>query len=136
MKITRCGSQPSAVGPEEWFMGRVRMDPLFAVTPPSRVAGNVATFEPGARTAWHTHPLGQILIVTSGVGRIQRRGDLIEEIRAGDVVWIGPDEIHWHGASPTVAMSHIGLQEWQNGTAAYWLEQVSDEDYDGPVKQD
>ena len=129
MNITRSGSQPSAKGPAEWFTGTVRIDPLFAARAPARAAGNAVTFEPGARTAWHTHPLGQVLIVTAGCGRVQRDGGPIEEIRPGDVVWFEPDEKHWHGASPTTAMTHIAIQEALDGTAVTWMEQVSDEQY-------
>jgi quercetin dioxygenase-like cupin family protein len=129
MKIQRAGSQPSALGPAEWFTGRVRIDPLFAAEPPSRVAGNLVTFEPGARTAWHTHPLGQTLVITQGLGRVQREGGAVEEVRPGDVVRFDPGERHWHGASPATAMSHIALQEAEGGTAVTWMEQVSDEAY-------
>lgn len=130
MKITRSGSQPSGKGPADWFTGTVRIDPLFPATDPARAAGNAVTFEPGARTAWHTHPLGQVLIVTTGFGRVQREGDPIEEIRPGDVVWFEPDEKHWHGASPTTAMTHIAIQEARDGKAVTWLEHVSDEQYE------
>ena len=129
MKITRIGSQPSAKGPEEYFTGTVRIDPLFQPPLPARAMGAAVTFEPGARTAWHTHPLGQILIVTAGCGRVQRQGDPVEEIRPGDVVWIAPLEKHWHGAAPATAMTHIAIQEQLDGRAADWLEQVSDEEY-------
>ena len=129
MEIKRSGSQPSAKGPTDWFTGTVRIDPLFSVTEPARAAGNAVTFEPGARTAWHTHPLGQTLIVTAGCGRVQRVGAPIEEIRPGDVVWFPPGEKHWHGASPTTAMTHIAIQESLNGNAVDWLEKVSDEQY-------
>ena len=129
MKITRSGSQPSAKGPAEWFTGTVRIDPLFAATAPARAAGNAVTFEPGARTAWHTHPLGQVLIVTAGCGRVQREGDPVEEIRPGDVVWFEPGEKHWHGASPTTAMTHIAIQEALDGKAVTWMEHVSDDEY-------
>ncbi len=129
MHIKRVGSDPSAKGPSDWFTGVVRIDPLFPVAPPARSAGNAVTFEPGARTAWHTHPLGQTLIVTAGRGLVQREGGPIEEIRPGDVVWFEPGEKHWHGASPTTAMSHIGIQESLDGVAVDWMEQVSDEQY-------
>jgi quercetin dioxygenase-like cupin family protein len=129
MEIRRAGSQPSARGPSDWFTGTVRIDPLFPVREPARAAGNTVTFEPGARTAWHTHPLGQILIVTSGLGRVQRSGGPVEEIRPGDVVVFEPGEKHWHGASPTTAMTHIAIQESLDGKAVDWLEQVSDADY-------
>jgi quercetin dioxygenase-like cupin family protein len=129
MDIKRAGSQPSDKGPAEWFTGTVRIDPLFRAPDPARVAGASVTFEPGARTAWHAHPLGQHLIVTAGFGRVQRWGGPIEEIRPGDVVWIPPGEKHWHGASPTTAMTHIAVQERLDGNAANWMEQVSDEQY-------
>ena len=129
MNIQRSGSQPSAKGPTEWFTGTVRIDPLFPVTDPARAAGNSVTFEPGARTAWHTHPLGQTLIVTSGCGRVQREGGPIEEIRAGDVVWFAPDERHWHGAAPTTAMTHIAIQEQLDGKVVTWMEHVTDTQY-------
>ena len=129
MDITRSGSQPSAKGPTEWFTGTVRIDPLFPVTAPARAAGNAVTFEPGARTAWHTHPLGQVLIVMWGSGLVQREGSLIEDIRPGDVVRFQPGEKHWHGASPTTAMMHIAIQESLDGKAVDWLEKVSDEQY-------
>ena len=129
MDIKRSGSQPSGKGPTEWFTGTVRIDPLFQVTEPARTAGNSVTFEPGARTAWHTHPLGQTLIVTFGLGWAQREGGPIEEIRPGDVVWFEAGEKHWHGASPTTAMTHIAVQESLNGSPVTWLEKVSDEQY-------
>ena len=131
MKIMRSGSQPSAKGPGEWFTGTVRIDPWFQPSAPARAAGNAVTFEPGARTAWHSHPLGQVLIVTAGAGRVQRDGAPIEEIRPGDVVWIAPDERHWHGASPTTAMTHIAVQEALDGRAVDWMEKVSYEQYEG-----
>src|ERR1700726_4139437 len=115
MEIKRSGSQPSGRGPAEYFTGTVRIDPLFEAAEPARVRGASVTFEPGARTAWHTHPLGQTLIVTSGLGRAQRWSGPVEEIRAGDVVWIPPGEKHWHGASPAVAMTHMAIQEALNG---------------------
>lgn len=129
MDITRPGSRPSAKGPPEWFTGTVRIDPLFVAHEPARAAGNAVTFEPGARTAWHTHPLGQVLIVTAGCGRVQREGGPIEEIRPGDVVWIAPGEKHWHGATPTTAMTHLAIQEALDGKAVDWMEHVSDEEY-------
>ena len=129
MDIKRNGAQPSANGPADWFTGVVRIDPLFQAPDPARVAGASVTFEPGARTAWHTHPLGQTLIVTFGVGRVQREGGPIEEIRPGDVVWFSPGEKHWHGASPTKAMTHIAIQEGLNGKVVDWMEKVSDEQY-------
>lgn len=131
MEITRNGSQPSAKGPEDWFTGAVRMDPLFGPEAPARAACAMVTFEPGARTAWHTHPLGQHLIVTLGLGRVQRWGGTVEEIRPGDVVWFPPGEKHWHGASPSNAMTHFAVQEVLDGKAVEWLEQVSDEQYGG-----
>ncbi len=129
MEIKRSGSQPSTKGSAEYFTGTVRIDPLFQVKDPARAAGNSVTFEPGARTAWHTHPLGQTLIVTAGLGRAQRWGGPIEEIRPGDVISIAPGEKHWHGATPTTAMTHIAIQEQLNGKAVDWLEKVSDEQY-------
>src|SRR5437762_11367856 len=129
MDIKRSGSQPSGRGPAEWFTGTVRVDPLFQAPDPARVAGAAVTFEPGARTAWHTHPLGQTLIVTAGCGRAQRWGGPIEEIRPGDVIWIPPGEKHWHGATATTGMTHIAIQEARNGKAVDWLEKVSDEQY-------
>ena len=129
MDIKRSGSQPSGKGPADWFTGAVRIDPLFAATAPARAAGNAVTFEPGARTAWHTHPLGQILIVTMGSGRAQREGGPIEEIRPGDVVSFAPGEKHWHGAAPTIAMTHIAIQEALDGKAVDWMEKVTDEHY-------
>jgi quercetin dioxygenase-like cupin family protein len=129
MDIKRNGVQPSANGPSDWFTGVVRIDPLFQAPDPARVAGASVTFEPGARTAWHTHPLGQTLIVTFGVGRVQREGGPIEEIRPGDVVWFPPGEKHWHGASPTKAMMHVAIQEALNGKVVDWMEKVSDEQY-------
>jgi len=130
MKIDRNGSQPSAKGPADWFTGTVRIDPLYAANDARRGAAGAVTFEPGARTAWDTHPLGQTLIVTAGFGRVQREGGAIDEIRAGDVVWFEPGEKHWHGASPTTAMTHIAIQEHLDGKVVEWLEHVTDEDYD------
>ncbi|MCI0708527.1 MAG: cupin domain-containing protein [Chloroflexi bacterium] len=129
MEIKRSGSQPSGKGPEDWFTGTVRIDPLFLPTEPARAGGASVTFEPGARTAWHSHPLGQTLIVTAGCGRVQRWGGPIEEIRPGDVVHIPADEKHWHGAAPTTAMIHFAIQEYLDGEAADWMEKVSDEQY-------
>jgi quercetin dioxygenase-like cupin family protein len=129
MDIKRSGSQPSGKGPADWFTGVVRIDPLFQASAPTRAAGNAVTFEPGARTAWHTHPLGQILIGTMGSGRAQREGSPIEEIRPGDVIWFAPGEKHWHGASPLTAMTHIAIQEALDGKAVEWMEKVSDEQY-------
>ena len=129
MEIKRIGSQPSGKGPADYFTGVVRIDPLFAPGDPARVLGASVTFEPGARTAWHTHPLGQILIVTAGCGRVQRDGGPVEDIRPGDVVWFAPGEKHWHGAAPTTAMTHIAVQESLDGKAADRMEKVSDEQY-------
>ena len=131
MEIKRSGSQASTKGPADWFTGTVRIDPLFPVKEPARTAGNAVTFEPGARTAWHTHPLGQTLIVTFGCGRVQREGGPIEEIRPGDVVCFAPGEKHWHGAAPSTAMTHIAIQESLNGKPVDWLEKVTDEQYLG-----
>jgi quercetin dioxygenase-like cupin family protein len=129
MEIKRCGSQPSGKGPAEYFTGSVRIDPLFEPNDSARALGASVTFEPGARTAWHTHPLGQRLIVTAGCGRAQRWGGPIEEIRPGDVVWFTPNEKHWHGAAPTTAMTHIAIVEQLEGKSADWMEKVSDEQY-------
>ncbi len=129
MKIIKNGTQPSAVGPAEWFTGTVRIDPLFAAQEPARTGGAYVTFEPGARTAWHTHPLGQTLVVTAGCGRVQRWGGPIEEIRPGDVVQFAPGEKHWHGAAPATSVTHIAIQEYLDGVAADWMEHVSDEQY-------
>lgn len=134
MEIKRVGSQPSGKGPEDWFTGTVRIDPLFQAEAPARGAGASVTFEPGARTAWHTHPLGQTLIVTAGYGRVQREGGPIEEIRPGDVVWFSPGERHWHGASPATAMTHIAIQESLGGKMVEWMEKVSDEQYNNSRK--
>lgn len=131
MEIRRSGEQASGKGQEEYFTGAVRVDPLFSAPAPARAIGVWVTFEPGARTAWHTHPLGQSLIVTSGCGRVQRWGGPVEEIRPGDVVWIPPGEKHWHGAGPRTAMAHIAVQEQLDGKAAEWLEKVSDDEYNG-----
>jgi len=129
MEIKRCGSQPSGRGPADWFTGAVRVDPLIDAPQPARVASAAVTFEPGARTAWHTHPLGQTLIVIAGCGRAQRWGGAIEEIHPGDVVWIPPGEKHWHGATATTGMTHIAIQEKVDGKAVDWMEKVSDEQY-------
>jgi quercetin dioxygenase-like cupin family protein len=130
MEIKRIGSQPSVKGPEDWFTGTVRIDPLFQPNAPARTSGASVTFEPGARTAWHTHPLGQTLIVTAGCGRAQREGGSIEEIHPGDVVWFPPGVKHWHGATPTTAMTHIAIQEALDGMVVDWMEKVSDEQYE------
>jgi len=129
MEITRSGSQPSGKGPAEYFTGTVRVDPLINAPDPARIFCALVTFEPGARTAWHTHPLGQTLIVTAGCGQVQRWVGPIEEIRPGDVVWIAPGEKHWHGAAATTAMSHIAIVEQIGGKSADWMEKVSDEQY-------
>jgi quercetin dioxygenase-like cupin family protein len=129
MDITRIGSQPSAKGSADWFTGAVRIDSRFQRHAPARIGGAIVTFEPGARTAWHTHPLGQTLIVTAGCGRAQRDGGPIEEIRAGDIVWFEPGERHWHGASPTTAMSHVAIAEMLDNKAVDWMEHVTDEQY-------
>ena len=129
MDIKRAGTQPSTQGPEAWFTGTVRIDPLFTAEDPARVAAASVTFEPGARTAWHTHPLGQTLIITSGLGRAQRWDGPLEELRPGDIVWFPPHEKHWHGASPTTAMTHTAIQEKQDGKTVDWLEKVSDQQY-------
>jgi quercetin dioxygenase-like cupin family protein len=126
MEIKRSGSQPSGQGPAEWFSGTVRIDPLFEAPAPARVRGASVTFEPGARTAWHTHPLGQTLLVTAGCGRAQREGGPIEEIRPGDVVQFAPNEKHWHGAAPATAMTHIAIQEALDGKVVEWMEKVSE----------
>jgi len=131
MTITRNGAHPSNRGPAEYFTGNVRVDSPFKGTAPARVSGAIVTFEPGARTAWHTHPLGQTLIVTSGLGRVQLEGGPIDEIAPGDVVWIEPGEKHWHGASPLTAMTHIAIAEVLDGTPVQWLEKVTDEQYGG-----
>ena len=131
MEIKRGGSQPSGKGPEDWFTGAVRVDPLFAAPAPARVQGACVTFEPGARTAWHTHPLGQTLIVMAGCGWAQRMGGPVEEIRPGDVVWFPPGEKHWHGATRTTGMTHIAVQEKLDGKVVDWMEQVSEEEYRG-----
>jgi quercetin dioxygenase-like cupin family protein len=129
MEIQHTGSKPSTDGPAEYFTGRVRIDPLFEASDPARALGASVTFEPGARTAWHTHPLGQILIVTAGCGLAQRQGGPIEEIRPGDVIRFAPGEKHWHGASPTAAMTHIAIVEQLDGKSADWMEKVTDQEY-------
>ena len=129
MDIFRAGSRASRSGPAEWFTGTVRLDPLFNPVDAERVQGAAVTFEPGARTAWHTHPLGQTLIVTAGLGRAQRWGGPVEELRPGDVVFFAPGEKHWHGAGPETAMTHIAIQEVKDGRTVDWLEHVSDADY-------
>lgn len=129
MEIIRAGANPSAKGSADWFTGTVRIDPLFNPFEGARVQGAQVTFEPGARTAWHTHPKGQTLIVLSGLGRVQREGGPVEEIRPGDVVWFAPGEKHWHGASPATAMVHIAIQEIENGKAVDWMERVTDVEY-------
>lgn len=135
MEIKRIGSQPSGKGPAEYFTGTVRIDSRFGASEPARVGGAIVTFEPGARTAWHTHPLGQTLIVTSGLGWAQRAGGPVEEIRPGDIVWFEPGEKHWHGASPTTAMTHIAIAEALNGKAVDWMEKVSNEQYQAGSKR-
>lgn len=129
MEIIRIGSQPSGKGPDDWFTGAVRIDPLFQPNEHRRAAAATVTFEPGARTAWHTHPLGQTLLVTFGVGWVQKEGGPVEEIHPGDIVWFAPNEKHWHGASPTLAMTHIAIQEQLNGKVVEWMEKVSSEQY-------
>ncbi|GIK27989.1 MAG: cupin domain-containing protein [Chloroflexi bacterium] len=131
MDIQRSGTQPSAKGSADWFTGTVRIDPLFHVHEPARTSAAYVTFEPGARTAWHSHPLGQSLVVTAGCGRVQRWGGPIEEIHPGDVVWIPAGEKHWHGAAPTTAVTHIAIQESVEGQAVHWMEHVSDAQYQG-----
>lgn len=131
MEINRAGSRPSETGSAGYFSGRVRIDPLFDAPEPSKSFGAAVTFEPGARTHWHSHPLGQTLIVTAGCGRVQRRGGPLEEIRPGDVVWIAPGELHWHGAAPSTAMTHIAIAERVDGKGSDWFEPVSEEQYLG-----
>ena len=133
MEIKRSGSQPSGKGPTDWFTGVVRIDPLFQADAPARAAGNAVTFEPGARTAWHTHPLGQTLYVIAGVGRVQKKGEPICEIKAGDVVWIPPNEKHWHGAAPTTGMVHVAMHESLDGNHVTWMEHVTDAEYNSAV---
>jgi quercetin dioxygenase-like cupin family protein len=130
MEITRIGSQPSGKGPDDWFTGAVRIDPLFSANNTRRGAAAAVTFEPGARTAWHTHPLGQTLIITAGCGWIQREGGPVEEVHPGDVVWFKPNEKHWHGATANNGMTHIAIQENLNGKVVEWMDKVSDEQYD------
>ena len=129
MNITRIGTQPSAKGPAEWFTGTVRIDPLFRPQAPARTVGASVTFEPGARTAWRTHPLGQTLLITAGCGWVQREGGLVKEVHPGDVVWFSAGERHWHGATAITAMTHIAIQEQLDGKAVDWEEHVSDEQY-------
>jgi quercetin dioxygenase-like cupin family protein len=129
IEVRRSGSRPAGKGPADWFTGSVRIDPLFQPDEPSRVSGGSVTFEPGARTAWHAHPLGQTLIVTAGLGRVQREGGPAQEIRPGDIVRIPPNVKHWHGATPSTAMTHIAIQEALGGSPVTWMEQVSDEQY-------
>lgn len=129
MKIDRVGGKESIEGPADWFTGSVRIDPLFEPEDPARVNGAKVTFEPGARTAWHTHPLGQTLVVTDGCGWVQREGGPVEEVHPGDVVWFSPEEKHWHGATDRTAMTHIAIQEKLNGKAVEWMEHVSDSQY-------
>jgi len=129
MQIRRAGSQPAARGPSDYFTGTVRVDPMFPATAPSRVSGGHVTFEPGARSNWHTHPLGQTLIITSGLGWVQREGGPIEEVRPGDIIWFPPGLKHWHGAAPATALTHIAIQEALDGRSVDWLEKVSDEQY-------
>lgn len=131
MEILRAGANPSVKGPADWFTGTVRIDAPFHGTGAARIGGATVTFEPGARTAWHTHPLGQTLLVIAGCGRVQREGGPIEEIRPGDIVWFAPGEKHWHGAGPTTAMSHVAIAEAENGSAVTWMEKVSDSQYLG-----
>ncbi len=132
MEIKRVGTQPSGRGPAAYFTGPVRIDPLFQPPDPARVRGASVTFEPGARTAWHTHPLGQTLIVTAGRGWVQRKGGPVEEIQPGDVVWFAPNERHWHGATPTTGMTHIAIQEALDGKVVEWMEHVTDSQYQTP----
>ncbi len=132
LRIRRSGTQPSREGPAEPFSGSVRIDPLFEATEPARAAAAYVTFEPCARTDWHTHPLGQTLVVTSGVGRVQQWGGPVEEIRTGDVVWTPPGVKHWHGAAPTTAMTHIAIQEQLDGKVVEWMEKVTDAQYGHP----
>lgn len=129
MNIQRAGSKPSFTGPADWFTGDVRIDPLFDAEAPGRVSCASVTFEPGARTAWHTHPLGQTLLITSGLGLVQREGGPIEEVRPGDTVWFPAGEKHWHGAAPRTAMTHVAIQEKLDGSAVHWLEHVTDNQY-------
>lgn len=135
MEIIRIGTQASAKGPEDWFSGQVRIDPLFQPNESRRAAAAQVSFEPGARTAWHTHPLGQTLIISSGCGWVQREGGPVETVYPGDIVWFGPNEKHWHGASSTNAMTHIAIQENLNGKVVDWMEKVSDEEYNAGSKK-
>jgi 4-carboxymuconolactone decarboxylase len=134
IRIMRSGSQPSRQGPAENFTGSVRVYPLFQANAPARAAGSLVTFEPAAYTAWHTHPLGQVLIVTAGAGRVQRWGDPVDEIRQGDVVWIPPGQKHWHGAAPNSSMAHIAIVEMLDGKSVEWMEKVSDTQYGAPIR--
>ena len=137
MEIKRSGSQPSTKGPSDYFTGSVRIDPLFTAPSPARTACASVTFEPGARTAWHTHPLGQVLIVTAGCGWTQCQGEAVVEIRAGDVIWCPPNHRHWHGATPSTSMTHIAIQEALDGKVVNWMEKVTDEQYlAGPKRSD
>ena len=136
MNIKRSGSQPSAKGPADYFTGTVRIDAPFNGSSPARVGGATVTFEPAARTAWHTHPLGQTLIVLSGLGRVQREGGPVEDIRPGDIVWFEPGEKHWHGASPSAAMTHVAIAEALDGKVVDWMEKVSDADYGAEIRAD
>ncbi|MBO0344098.1 cupin domain-containing protein [Roseibium sp. CAU 1637] len=129
MKITRAGTAPSSAGPADYFSGKVRIDSPFKGEAPARVSGATVTFDPGARTAWHTHPYGQTIIVTAGSGWVQRKGSVKEEVYPGDIVWFAPDEKHWHGATDTTGLTHIAIAEEKDGSPVTWLEQVSDEDY-------
>lgn len=131
MDIKRAGSQPSNIGPADWFTGQVRIDPLIQTPDPALLQAASVTFEPGARTAWHTHPLGQTLIVTSGCGQAQREGGPVEQIRPGDVIWFAPGEKHWHGATATTSVTHIAIQERKDGRVVEWLEHVTDEQFSG-----
>jgi quercetin dioxygenase-like cupin family protein len=135
MNIIRVGSQPSNKGPADWFTGTVRIDSPFKGSEPARVSGATVTFEPGARTAWHTHPMGQTLIVTAGCGRVQREGGPVEAIHPGDVVWFPPGEKHWHGAAPTTAMTHVAIAEILDGKVVEWMEKVTDEEYLAEAKE-
>jgi quercetin dioxygenase-like cupin family protein len=136
MNIRKCGSQPSTKGAAEYFTGTVRVDAPFAGEEPARIGGATVSFEPGARTAWHTHPLGQTLIVTSGLGWVQREGGPVEEIRPGDIVWIAPGEKHWHGGTSTTAMTHIAITETLNGSPVDWMEKVTDEQYQSGMRHE
>jgi quercetin dioxygenase-like cupin family protein len=133
MEIMRAGTRPSGAGPADWFTGRVRIDPLFQAPAPARGRGATVTFEPGARTNWHTHPLGQTLVVTAGCGWVQREGGAVEIVRPGDVVWFPPGERHWHGATATTGMTHVAIQEEMDGRTVDWLDPVADADYRGPA---